>query len=56
MSGPPIQPLEMVLARFAVRPDAPMHEALRVIEANGEGVALAVDADGRLSGIVTDGD
>lgn len=56
MSGPPIQPLDMVLARFAVSPDAPMHEALRVIEANGEGVALAIDEDRRLSGIVTDGD
>jgi len=56
MSGPPIQSLETVLARFSVRPSAPMREALAVIEANGEGVALAIDDDGRLAGIVTDGD
>jgi len=56
MSGPPIQPLERFLARFAVRPEAPMRDALAVIEANGEGVALALDEDRRLVGIVTDGD
>lgn len=56
MSGTPIQPLDAVLARFSVRPDAPMREALALIERNGEGVALALDDDRRLVGIVTDGD
>lgn len=56
MSGPPIQSLEVVLAHFAVQPDAPMREALAVIERNGEGVALAINDDRRLVGIVTDGD
>ncbi|MDX9861809.1 MAG: sugar phosphate nucleotidyltransferase, partial [Rhodospirillales bacterium] len=56
MSGMPIQPLDAVLARFSVRPDAPMRDALAFIERNGEGVVLVLDDDRRLVGIVTDGD
>ncbi|MEL6197901.1 MAG: KpsF/GutQ family sugar-phosphate isomerase [Pseudomonadota bacterium] len=36
--------------------DTPMPEALLVISAKGFGVAGIVDADGRLAGIITDGD
>lgn len=47
---------EEILARFAVGLAATMREVLGVIERNGEGVALVLDADERLAGIVTDGD
>ncbi|MFZ5750528.1 MAG: KpsF/GutQ family sugar-phosphate isomerase [Pseudomonadota bacterium] len=39
-----------------VAPDAPMGEVLLTITAKGFGVAGVVDADGRLAGIITDGD
>lgn len=44
------------LARFGVAPDTSMREVLRRIDANGKGVAVAVDAAGRFLGLVTDGD
>jgi len=43
-------------ARFTVAPKVPMAEVLRLIDVNGEGVALVIDEDRRLTGIVTDGD
>jgi len=43
-------------ARFTVTPEMPMAEVLKLIDVNGEGVALVVDEDRRLAGIVTDGD
>ncbi len=39
-----------------VRDDAPMSEALLVISQKGYGVTGVTDADGRLAGIITDGD
>lgn len=42
--------------RFAVALQTPMAEVLRLMDSNGEGVALVVDAERRLAGIVTDGD
>lgn len=45
-----------MLTTFAVGADAPMRQVLAVIDANGEGVALALDPERRLLGIVTDGD
>ncbi|SNT68627.1 KpsF/GutQ family sugar-phosphate isomerase [Paracoccus seriniphilus] len=39
-----------------VREDTPMTEALLVISQKGYGVAGVADADGRLTGIITDGD
>lgn len=39
-----------------VRQDAPMTEALLVISQKGFGVTGVTDADGRLAGIITDGD
>jgi dTDP-glucose pyrophosphorylase/CBS domain-containing protein len=45
-----------VQTRFSVRPQTSMREALELIDANGEGVALVLGGDGRLAGIVTDGD
>jgi dTDP-glucose pyrophosphorylase len=57
MSTPtPVEPLEDVLVRYALGPGATMRDALSCIDRNGEGVALVVDADRRLHGIVTDGD
>ena len=44
------------LEEFAVSPDSPMREVLELIDRNGEGVALVLDGDRRLLGIVTDGD
>jgi len=40
----------------SVAEDAPMSEALLVISRKGFGVTAVVDAQGRLSGIITDGD
>ena len=40
----------------SVTEDAPMSEALLVISRKGFGVTAVVDAQGRLSGIITDGD
>lgn len=42
--------------RFTVSPAASMHDVLTLIDGNGEGVALVVEPDRRLVGIVTDGD
>lgn len=39
-----------------VRPDTPMREVLAEISAKGLGCALLCDGEGRLAGIVTDGD
>lgn len=47
---------EEILARFAVVPETTMRDVLGVIERNGEGVALVLDDEGRLAGIITDGD
>ena len=44
------------LAPFLVTPDSAIREVLAAIDCNGEGVALVVDGDRRLIGIVTDGD
>lgn len=56
MPSAPIQSAEKVLSRFSVGPDTPMHDVLAIIDRNGEGVALVLDAERRLLGIVTDGD
>ncbi|MFP3927832.1 MAG: SIS domain-containing protein [Desulfobacteraceae bacterium] len=40
----------------AVRPEAGLPEAVKEIEAKGLGATLVVDGDGRLAGIITDGD
>ncbi len=45
-----------VLIGFGVAPDAPLRHALEVLEKNGEGIALVVDAERRFQGLVTDGD
>lgn len=39
-----------------VRPETNLRETLRIIDATGTGIALVVDADGRLAGTVSDGD
>jgi len=39
-----------------VAPDATVRDAMRSLEATHSGIALVTDADGRLSGTVTDGD
>ena len=39
-----------------VRPDTPMAETLLVMSAKGFGIAAVVDAQGRLAGVVSDGD
>ncbi len=44
------------IAKFIVREDASLREALRVIDQNKEGIVLVVDAKNRLCGIITDGD
>lgn len=41
---------------FLVAPDSPLLEAIRVINETGAGIAMVVDADGRLAGTLTDGD
>lgn len=48
--------LEEVLERFAVGPEATVREVLALIDANGEGVAIVLDAERHLLGIITDGD
>ncbi|MCP5372630.1 MAG: NTP transferase domain-containing protein [Hyphomicrobiales bacterium] len=45
-----------LMDRFAVSPGVSMWEVLAKIDANGEGVALVLDGDRRLLGLVTDGD
>ena len=42
-------------ARFTVAPDVPVAEALRLIDANGEGVVVVIDDDNMPIGIVTKG-
>ena len=39
-----------------VPPDMPMSETLLVMSSRGFGIAAVIGADGRLAGIVTDGD
>lgn len=39
-----------------VGPDATLHDAIEVISAKRFGAAVVVDADGRLCGVITDGD
>ncbi len=56
METPPLISLEDVRRRFCVGPDAPLREALKVMDVNGEGVVLVVDRDMAFQGIVTDGD
>ena len=41
---------------LTIRPDATLREAMQALDAGRLGVALVVDADGRLSGTITDGD
>src|SRR5713226_8721004 len=42
--------------RLTVRSDATIREAMRAIEAGGAEVCLVVSIEGRLTGLVTDGD
>jgi len=49
-------PFSDVLERFSVDGSASMRDVLACIDSNGEGVALIIDAEHRLLGIVTDGD
>lgn len=56
MNSAPRISLEDILLGFCVGPTAPMRDVLQVIDRNGEGVALVVDGERRLLGIVTDGD
>lgn len=44
------------LIPFLVGPETSVREAMRRIDANAHGIVLAIDADGRLLGTVTDGD
>ena len=45
-----------ILKNITIGPRRPHAEVLKLIDRNGMGVALIVLADGRLNGIVTDGD
>jgi len=56
MTGLAADPVDDLLARFAVAPEVPMWDVLAKIDFNGEGIALVVDGDRRLRGLVTDGD
>jgi dTDP-glucose pyrophosphorylase/CBS domain-containing protein len=51
-----LRSIDSVLSTFAVEAETSMRQVLAVIDANGEGVALVLDPDRRLLGIVTDGD
>src|SRR5690348_7028626 len=44
------------LARATVAPDLSIEKSLRVLDAGGMGILLLIQADGRLAGLVTDGD
>ena len=44
------------MKQYCIRPDSTLLECLRVIDAAGAGIALAVDSDFRLIGTVSDGD
>jgi len=45
-----------IVKSLCIRPEADLHEALRVIDQGAAGIALVVDEVGRLLGTVTDGD
>ena len=49
-------PEDSDLQRFCVGPETVLRDVLAAVERNGEGIALVVDGDRRLVGIVTDGD
>lgn len=55
-SQSPIIDLNDIRSRFVIGPTETMREVLELIDRNGEGVALVLDDEGRLLGIVTDGD
>ena len=48
--------MSSTLENAVVSETAPIEEALRRIDANKLGVVFALDAAGRVAGIVTDGD
>ena len=56
MSEQDVRISDETFARFCVRPDTRMRDVLSLIDANGEGVAMVVDADQKFVDIVTDGD
>ncbi|MBF0323922.1 MAG: aminotransferase class I/II-fold pyridoxal phosphate-dependent enzyme [Alphaproteobacteria bacterium] len=45
-----------MIEKFIVHREAALHEALKVIDGNAHGVAFVVDTDGRMCGLLTDGD
>jgi N-acetylneuraminate synthase len=48
--------IERSIARFAIASDAPISAALLQISKNKSGFVLCLDANGRLDGVLTDGD
>ena len=48
--------LREILSGFGVEAETPMQDVLARIDKNGEGIALVIDGERRLLGIVTDGD
>jgi len=49
-------PLKIDLQQFIVLPKVTLLEVMRVINQNGKGVAFVVDIEGKLVGLLTDGD
>ena len=46
----------MTIKDFCLKSSASVHEAMKLLEKNRQGIALVIDGDGRLLGTVTDGD
>jgi perosamine synthetase len=48
--------MSAILAELLIRDDLSVRDALAVIDRNAQGICFAVDVDGRLTGVLTDGD
>jgi dTDP-glucose pyrophosphorylase len=52
----PVTERANILRALCIAPKTSIHDAIEVIERNGQGIVLVVDGDQRLVGTVTDGD